>query len=205
MASVRLNAGMREEILRIVMEKTDFEQQLKQLGDATVNAEKIYDFLYDKKTQKTLAEAPEGWFCEHDHIRANLGGMSAHFKFPKTGEPAVVEPDEDPDYVEEPRFKRRFLHKHCGSYRVVVPADNPMATSYIHMTQETNRINEEKGRFKRKVEATLKSVTTVNRLLEVWPELKQIIPPEVFEGEIIGLPAIITSDLNKHINFGQAA
>lgn len=51
----------------------------------------------------------------------------------------------------------------------------------------------------KEIRAVLDSVSTVNRLLEVWPEGKQYISEGMFAGQTRNLPAVIVDGLNQKL------
>lgn len=62
--------------------------------------------------------------------------------------------------------------------RVVITADNPLTDEFDAIELEQRTINDLRAHVKAEVSAMVNSVTTVKKLLEVWPEAKELLPPE---------------------------
>ncbi|MBZ7208083.1 hypothetical protein FMK66_11450 [Klebsiella michiganensis] len=63
---------------------------------------------------------------------------------------------------------------------------------------EEQRLNARKKEIEATVWAALNSVTTLKRLIEVWPESKELIP-ENSDNARASLPALKVEDLNRMI------
>lgn len=188
MATQRLNNYMRERIAKCVMDKTDFSKIIEDLEAQEITPEEIYSAYYDKETLKKMEALPEGWLCKVDSFYVNLGGCSHWIAFKdKEGDPV-----------------RKLILWKDRNERITFPVDHPLVIRFQKNHDELIKAREEASRFASKVMATLRSATTVGKLLTIWPELKEICPPEYFFAVEPSLPAIIVDDLNKHINFKKA-
>lgn len=65
-------------------------------------------------------------------------------------------------------------------------------------------LQERERALRAKVKAVIESVTTVGRLVEVWPEVQDFLP-EVMAGPKGNLPATLISDLNAELGLTQKA
>lgn len=78
--------------------------------------------------------------------------------------------------------KGKHVRKHlCSSSyrnRVVITADNPLNDEFDAIEAEKKAINDLRTSVKSEVTAMVNSVTTVKKLLEIWPEAKELLPPE---------------------------
>lgn len=77
-------------------------------------------------------------------------------------------------------------------------ADNPLVAEFHEIHNKQVEYDDKLSTLMNSVRATVQKVTTVKKLLEVWPEAKELIPEEV-EKQVKQLPAIKTEDLNKMI------
>lgn len=189
MSTQRLNGYIRDAITKAVMSKTNFQQNIDKLKEQYFTAEEVYEAFYTKAVRDKMYALPEGWLEEHESCYVSFGGQRLYMYFEKNDSGK--------------RQSKRFLNKDNGS--MVFPVDHKLTVKFTKNFQEKQKLEEELYRFQCKVEATLRSVTTVPKLLTVWPELKDIVPPELFYYDSPQLPAIITEDLNKHINFKKSA
>lgn len=62
--------------------------------------------------------------------------------------------------------------------RVVVTADNPLNDEFDAIELEQRTINDLRSHVKAEVTAMVNSVTTIKKLLEIWPESKELLPEE---------------------------
>lgn len=179
MKSVKLNSYIRDSITKHVLEKTNYHNELKKLNDQRLTAEEVYSSLYSKKVQEQMYSLADGWLPETDSLSLNLGGMSCYLYF-------------------KDKEKKRVFYKHKGE-RIVFAADHKLTIKFRDIEDKINTVTRDFYSYKSKVEATLRSVTTTAKLLVVWPELAEIVPPEVFVYDEPSLPAVCVSDLNKQI------
>lgn len=77
-------------------------------------------------------------------------------------------------------------------------ADNPLVAEFHEIHNKQAEYDDKLSTLINCVRAAVQKVTTVKKLLEVWPESKELIPEEV-EKQVKQLPAIKTEDLNKMI------
>jgi len=77
-------------------------------------------------------------------------------------------------------------------------ADNPLVAEFHEIHNKQAEYDDKLSTLINSVRAAVQKVTTVKKLLEVWPEAKELIPEEV-EKQVKQLPAIKTEDLNKMI------
>ena len=80
----------------------------------------------------------------------------------------------------------------------VLLADNPLVAEFHEIHNKQTEYDDKRSTLVNSVRAAVQKVTTVKKLLEVWPEAKELIPEEV-EKQVKQLPAIKTEDLNKMI------
>lgn len=77
-------------------------------------------------------------------------------------------------------------------------ADNPLVAEFHEIHNKQAEYDDKLSTLTNSVRAAVQKVTTVKKLLEVWPEAKELIPEEV-EKQVKQLPSIRTEDLNKMI------
>ena len=77
-------------------------------------------------------------------------------------------------------------------------ADNPLVAEFHEIHNKQAEYDDKLSTLMNSVRAAVQKATTVKKLLEVWPEAKELIPEEV-EKQVKQLPAIKTEDLNKMI------
>ncbi|RAW91427.1 hypothetical protein CKY04_24140 [Photorhabdus sp. S8-52] len=78
------------------------------------------------------------------------------------------------------------------------PADHELSIRFTEIEKKSNELNNKKEEIKNNVYAILNSVTTTKRLIEVWPEAKDLIPSEDIRSINTSL-SVKVEDLNKMI------
>lgn len=76
--------------------------------------------------------------------------------------------------------------------------DHKLSKRFEKLTQKESKIKEKEAEINANVQAALNSVTTIKRLIEIWPESKELIPTDISKASV-SLPALQVEDLNKLI------
>lgn len=108
--------------------------------------------------------------CDHDFV--NLAGLTIHIHFAE---------------------RRIVPHPQC-----VIQADDPLVQQFHDLTNAEKDLRDRRATLKAQVRAALNSVTTVKKLLAVWPEAKELLPKNLEEAKV-NLPALAVNDLNAMI------
>lgn len=77
-------------------------------------------------------------------------------------------------------------------------ADHELSKRFEKLNKKESKIKKKESEIEANVQATLNSVTTIKRLIEIWPESKELIPTDISKASIL-LPALQVEDLNKLI------
>lgn len=85
-----------------------------------------------------------------------------------------------------------------------IKADDPLAKEFTAIEKEEGAISEEESTIRVNVEGALSEVTTVKKLLEAWPEVKELLPSDLSPVKK-QLPAVKSSDINKLIGLPSEA
>lgn len=73
----------------------------------------------------------------------------------------------------------KFVRKnYVGHKRVVITQDNPLNDEFDAINKEQQIIDDLRVQVKSEVRAMVNSVTTVKKLLELWPESKDLLPKD---------------------------
>lgn len=193
MTSIRLTKEKRLKICENAMNNSMFDKKIaeikgkiKQLGFA------IY---FDSVSQEELNEAREldqrsqetrfytncySLFkdCGKYGFVCNLGGMCAHFDFGDKEKIKLYRLNENPIYSGDHEFTKRYLKLHS----------------------ELDKLKDERKKLELEIMSILNSVTTVNRLQEVWKESVNFM--QGVETDFIGgvnLPTVKIEDINKKL------
>lgn len=202
-----MNESIRSHIIETIMNKRflaehdDIEKLREKIKAAQTEAwNDIYDAVYppNSKVRKMLDGAPDGAFPASASLYVR-----------------VLDPEDDNNYEDKcveigsagnPKTCRPVLYRHKAyGYAAVIDSTNPafkkinqISSMQAELNGKLNALSEKKGALYQRVSNVINSVTTVKRLLEVWPEVKDFLPEEN-SGPAGGLPAEIIADLNKEI------
>ncbi|HEJ8008046.1 TPA: hypothetical protein SMI33_002729 [Serratia marcescens] len=80
----------------------------------------------------------------------------------------------------------------------LLAADDPLTVEFHRLDDKKRALGQQREEVKVNVYAALNSVSTVKRLLEAWPESKELLPANL-DAARAALPALRVGDLNKLI------
>ena len=180
--SIRITETMRKTIIHRLLqhayekEEKDLQRREHELGM------KVYRRLYSTSERKHMNGLPEGWLHETDSIRVRLGAdnnvalsVTASVRIPRCAlynyKPLDTRADANQPLVAE-------IKAHCAARQKLKDA-----------RRETNQ----------KTKATIKSFSTLNRLLSAWPEVKPFTDQLGYDVEKKSLPAVIPTELNASL------
>lgn len=133
-----------------------------------------------KQIEKQLGQLPEGLltsdsFARRDYemYKMNLGGLRVTLRYS--------------DSTDDLRY--------CQS-GFTLPADHALVIRFSELDNVEADINKRESDLAHQIRAVVGSCTTVKKLLEIWPESKELIPTTLEEARP-QLPAIQVADLNK--------
>ncbi|MDF7217664.1 Nmad5 family putative nucleotide modification protein [Proteus mirabilis] len=196
----RLTNSLKEVITQNALEKSGVVQQQKELDleynklalEVRIEAlggeskAKEMDGLYSKadeiaeKLRQSVNEDIGVRYALGHRLYASFGGMRLWLKYGKK---------ENGDNT--------CLLTPCDS-KCLFAADHPLSIKFSELEDKKRNITNKVKDVKANVTATLNSVTTVKRLLTIWPEAKELLPKDV-EKASIQLPALKVEKLNEII------
>lgn len=88
-------------------------------------------------------------------------------------------------------------YRHAANGRHVIPEGHPLVAEFYALEAESKELDDRADTIKRSVGAACSKVTTVKKLLELWPEAVELLPAP--EQKAANLPALPAADLNALI------
>jgi len=188
----RLNKATRDYIIGRAFEKAGIpalEDKLKaQLYDwadrLRVHTNGMSDAELDAisaKIAKLQAQLPKGLDTQYTVIRKDdgcypiLGGLQVGYHYFST--------EKDSRYT---------------IYRPNIPSEHPLALEWYSIEDQRKELADRRKVLRAQVESITDSVTTIKKLLEVWPEVRELLPPNE-QPVISNVPAVLISSLNAAI------
>ena len=176
MATVKLTTYHRDLIMGRLMEHrfSKEERQLVELENKI--ADLVYNAAFTKKERSLMASLPEGWLNTRRNVYFAIG----------SGSNTVVM-----NFLD--KGERRFPKDRASNVLIVVEPGSRIAELHEEYAGNDKALMEAKKAARAQAHAVLYSATTLNRLIELWPEVKR------FTSGIgpTQLPAIQTDQLNS--------
>lgn len=178
MATVRLSNYIKETVISSLLSHA-FDEREKALdkewfalGDA------VYQDLYPEDVQKKMKALPSGFLPVDDDVRVSFGGDFTRVYF---GE------------------NRMLSRAHQANAARVYDDKHPLSVRHAAFRKAKDALSLEKSGAKSSAQAILDSVTTVKKLIEVWPEVEPFV--KQFQQTDTGryLPALPIKDLNARL------
>lgn len=197
-----LNKAVKEIIVDNALAKAGIPQRKKALRDARADwAERVRlkaiggpeaeaeVLKTEKKIAALIAKVPKGMrtnstFVRKDHdIYLNIAGSQTYVYF--NGNYRAHESDQ-PDHICK-----------VTPYEYTLLADDPLVTEFYGFDALYREIKSDEADIRQNVTAALDKARTVKRLLEQWPEAKELLPAE--NATVPLSPAIRREALNEMI------
>lgn len=199
---VRLNAQIRDETIRNLLnfkfakEKAELDKKEEEMEQAQRECKKLaYEACFSKSQREKMEALPAGWLPESKGCKIR------------------IEDKDDPEnyndvfawFSETSEGRRRVPNKLMmgDQFAAVIKSDHPYAVMLakakdLQADHDAMREDYHEKRSAARVKAmrVIDSVTTVKRLLEIWPQVQEFLP-EMVSGQGGGVPAYLVEDLNK--------
>lgn len=204
MSTIRINAELRDGIItnaitqRFAADRLQIAEQDEKVRLLTKERDQAgYEAAFSEVDRKRLAAAPDGWFPKDTKVKV-----------------AVEETNEviEITFAEAQRVPYEVHNNRHGTHIAsIIKPDHPYmaARNAVRDAKAIKEamdkdLQERERALRAKVKAVIESVTTVGRLIEVWPEVQDFLP-EVMAGPKGNLPATLISDLNAELGLTQKA
>lgn len=181
--TVRLTTGIRESVLRQLL-KHRFEKEEQELKATQEQlALDAHDLLFPDALRKQLEALPEGFVPTAAYVRVKLGDTHyyRHLEFPNDIRKRVRSADHNKVFLLEP--------------------GHPIYARLFELEAKESALKEAKGLARHQAKAVLYSVTTVAKLVSVWPEVTPFVQKFIDAPEPT-LPALPIPSLNQMLSLG---
>lgn len=202
MATTRLTQPIREAIMKKLLHRAFLDRAQAVVDRQADFARRVYEDAL-KPHLTSIAAVPAGWLPTDDDIKVSFGtdytqldfgsglSYSVHATLRACGAKALTGPGGN-------RVELPFPSKFRGQCLKVYDHKHPLAEEFRDLQVEQEALVAEVEKAQRTMKATLESVTTVKKLIEVWPEVEEFAKHYLESGERKAiLPAIPRAELNK--------
>jgi hypothetical protein len=185
--TIKLNESLRRRITAKLMDNkfSGREKSIEDEGYAL--AQEVYRSAFSAEEFKLLLSLPYDWMAQENGFRCRLGGFDDRLHF--SGD-------------------KRLPMPHARNFAFLVNHDHghPLTERYCKWRESKRSIREEKEKLSGEIRAVVYSATTVNKLITIWPEIKDVVLTicnVVYEDP--NLPAPKISYLNEALGLKPAA
>lgn len=154
--SVKLNEPIRKTILKSLLADKFQKRSDKLKAEGCDFAMDIYREAFSEADRRKMKSLPDGWLPEAFTVSAQIGGQYIYKDCP----------DKKP--VRIPHAKR-------NECLVNLPSSHPLYDRMMALNAEEKELTEEKEKLTAEINAVLYSVTTANKLIEIWPEISKTV------------------------------
>lgn len=194
----RLTKAVRESIIKDLLNYAFREQAQAQIDAECAFAHQVFDDVFPG-FDEARAIFKDCYFPQDNDFKVAFGGEVRSLYFDRGFDYSVPY-----DWrlagckTNEERPKRRMPHYAYGNQAVSnFASDHPLTKRWAELVLARETLEEEMGKAKRTAEATLGSVTTIAKLIDVWPEARVFAERYKVDGEAKAiLPAIPRAELN---------
>lgn len=190
-ASIRLTTADRESIAKGMLKHRFAKDAARLVKDRAAFALAVYEDIYKPKDRAAMEALPKGWLPEKDHIAVKFADKFTQLPF--SGCVSLGYDYRDLASVEA--INRRVIGKHANACAAVYEATHKLAIRYELLSQRRSAFKQELREAETQITAALGSVTTTNRLLELWPEASPFVASLGVKAAT-ALPALPTDKLN---------
>ncbi len=204
MTAARLTKNIREALMKKLITRA-FQERAQAMVERQCDfAHRVYQDALEPHLEH-IAAVPEGWLPTDDDIKVSFGSdyaqldfgsgfsYSVHHALRSAGAKALTGKAGN-------RVERRFPSKFRGQCCKVYDHAHPLTEEFRNLTVEQEALVADIEKAQRVTKATLESVTTVKKLIEVWPEVEEFAKHYLDNGERRAvLPAIPWADLNAQL------
>ncbi len=212
MASTRMTRYIREAIQSKLIQRAFKDRAQEHVDRCADFAVRVYRDVMAPHLE-LMATLPKGWLPTDNDLNVYMSGQMARLCFngslgngrltsslceggAKEVFPAETTMNERYGGAHLP-FPQRMLGNQCLKQ---YDAHDPFAVEYSKLCHEQKELVEEIERTSRSVNAALEKVSTVNKLIEIWPEAADFARPYLVNGEQRAiLPAIPREELNQRL------
>ena len=205
MQSIRLNASLRDKIINNALLKSgvlDEEKQHKIAMCEFAKKVRVAGFGGEDKSKLIDEKLAQLEQVEVDIHKAGYGCLYINYNRSNDIYPAFNGLRVRLPYGYDEEGKYLFLPTPSND-KCLFSATDHLSIEFTELEAKGKSINKKKDDLKTTVTSILNSVSTTKRLIEVWPEAKELLPDSV-EKEITGLPALQIADVNKLIGLPTA-
>lgn len=150
--AVRLSSFIREQVLVAVLNHAFEAREKAQEAEKIALGDAVYNDTYPEAVREQMAALPNGFLPVSTGLKVQFEGRTLA-QLPFGG-------------------RRRIAHTHEYNAAKVYDSKHPLAVRYGAWKDAEGALKRERRDAESSAKAVLESVTTVNKLIQVWPEVE---------------------------------
>ena len=196
----KLTNHIRESLLKKLLTRA-FNARVNDLLDRRkAFAVKVYEDALGKDL-KLVKSLPDGWLPTDDDFKVQIAGQVQGLYFSGSIGGCGLSSEFYACGVSADRIFKPFPNNKKQQVLKVFENNHPFSVEFTALVNETTDLKDEISKASRTAQAALDSVTTVKKLIEVWPEVEVFAKPYLEHGDRQAiLPAIPRAALNTALN-----
>ena len=210
MATARLTKSIREALLKKLIRRAFQDRAQEMVDRCSAFAVKVYEDAMGPHL-KSIRSIPDGWLPSDDDVKVQIAGDVTRLCFNgsmgsggldmsmrEAGAEEATVPGSVKGSFNRPNLP--YPAKFRGQCVKVYDATDPIAQEHMELTRDLEDFQAEVRAAKRAAKVAMESVTTVKKLIEVWPEVEEFAKDYLVNGERKAiLPAIPRAELNAKL------
>lgn len=200
MATQRLTNSLRDDIRKALIINRFQDDAAAILKEAQEMALEVYHFTYDKPLLRRMKNMPDGFLCKDNDVDVNIGGQFHQLPFNGNITWGWLRKFD----LEQPDGIEKICAYKYKNGRIVLDVDSDIAIKVLNLAEKRSEFDEKVSRAIATTDAALSSVTTVKKLITIWPEVQPFIPGCAIAGKTNPThalpPAIRREDLNAALD-----
>lgn len=191
----RLTNAIKEDLLKKLLVHAYKDRVQEAVNRNAAFALKVYDDAFAADLEQ-IAKIPTGWLVTDTDIKVQFGPTIQRLYFRGTlgtynMDPPMRTCGANVNYEASQPFPYKKKETVVKQY----PGDHPLVAEFDDVKDQFDRLDAEIRRARATIEAAMNSVTTVKKLIEVWPEVDEFAKDYLEEKP--NLPVILRQELNS--------
>lgn len=200
MASTRLTTAIRESLMNSLLKRAFMKRGNDMIAVRADYARRLYEDAMGKNLAQIEA-LPKGWLVTDTDIKVQLGAEIKSVYFGGTLSSYGLPDNVRKCGVVTERTEYRFPYHLVNQVVKQYPGDHPLVAEFQKLDNEWSEFVGEVNRTRKVAMTAMESVSTVKKLIDVWPEVEEFAKHYLEDGERKAiLPAIPRDQLNTLLN-----
>jgi hypothetical protein len=188
----KLTNYSREKIVRAVLQHRFAEAVAALVAERAAFAKAVYEDIYQLGDRRKMANLPKGWLPEVETIGVQFGDGRSYHALSFSGAEYGSQAKMLAKSIEG--LSRRVIHSHSRGCAKVYEVTDHLSVTYRALKERSADLTKQIDDAERQTIAAINSASTVNRLIEIWPEVAPFAIK--FDPAPVPLPVLPTKKLN---------